>query len=257
MMRLTTVGTGTISLSPSRACAGHLIEAGAIRLLLDCGPGVAHRLAEYGLDWWGITHVAFTHFHLDHVADFAPLVFAWRYARVAPRSDPLTVIGPPGTRDMLTRQSHAHGAFVLEPGFPVQIIEIELNTAIELGDGVRMSACPVPHTAESVAYSIERGGRRVVYTGDTGFDLALARWAHKCDVLLVECSLPARMRVASHLTPEECAELARQAAPRHLVLTHLYPPLDDENVQQAVSAHFAGPVTVATDGWSLDIEEDQ
>ena len=72
-MRLTTLGTGTMSLTAERVCAGHLIEAGAVRLLLDCGNGVVHRLAQHGLPWRDITHVAFTHFHTDHIADFAPL----------------------------------------------------------------------------------------------------------------------------------------------------------------------------------------
>mgnify|MGYP006181307255 CR=1 FL=1 len=54
-MRLTTIGTGTISLTPGRACAGHHVDAGAARVLLDCGSGVVHRMAEREVDWWGIT----------------------------------------------------------------------------------------------------------------------------------------------------------------------------------------------------------
>lgn len=92
-MRLTTLGTGTISLTPGRVCAGHFVEAGAVRLLLDCGSGVPHRLAEHRLPWREITHVAFTHFHTDHIADFATLVFAWKYGDLPGRSAPLLVIG--------------------------------------------------------------------------------------------------------------------------------------------------------------------
>ena len=51
--------------------------------------------------------------------------------------------------------------------------------------GVALRAHPVPHTAESVAYSMERGGRRIVYTGDTGPSDALAAWARGCDLLVV------------------------------------------------------------------------
>ena len=43
--------------------------------------------------------------------------------------------------------------------------------------GVTLEAHKVPHTAESVAYSVERGDARLVYTGDTGFDTAVAEWA--------------------------------------------------------------------------------
>ena len=48
-MRLTTLGTGTVSLTPDRVCAGYHLQAGAVSLLLDCGSGVAHRLAQHEL----------------------------------------------------------------------------------------------------------------------------------------------------------------------------------------------------------------
>src|SRR5437764_14205258 len=96
-MRLTTLGTGTVALSPSRVCSGQLVQAGTVTLLMDCGSGVVHRMAEHALPWREITHVAFTHFHLDHIGDFATLMFAWKYGDRPGRSAPLVVIGPAGT----------------------------------------------------------------------------------------------------------------------------------------------------------------
>ena len=255
-MRLTTVGTGTISLAAGRACAGHLVEAGAVRLLMDCGPGVAHRMAALGIDWWSLTHVAFTHFHLDHVADFATLSFAWRYARLPGREQPLTLVGPPGTRALLERIAAAHGPWLTEPAYPFTVVELAPGEALDLGDGVRLEARKVPHTPESVAYSVEHGRRRVVYTGDTGFDPGLAEWASGCDVLLCECSLPTEMAIPTHLTPEQCGALAAAALPKHLVLTHFYPPVERVDVRAIVGAHYAGPITLASDGSTFEIEED-
>ena len=57
-MRLVTVGTGAAAPSPHRVCAGHLVAAGDVRLLMDCGSGVVHRMAALRLDWRAITHVA-------------------------------------------------------------------------------------------------------------------------------------------------------------------------------------------------------
>ena len=87
-MRLTTIGTGTAAPSAARVNAGHLVEAGDVRLLLDCGSGVAHRMEGLGLDWRGITHVALTHFHADHTSDLATLFVAWRWGQLPPRSAP-------------------------------------------------------------------------------------------------------------------------------------------------------------------------
>jgi ribonuclease BN (tRNA processing enzyme) len=254
-MRLTTLGTGTVALSPERVCAGYLVQAGAVTLLMDCGSGVTHRLAELALPWREITHVAFTHFHLDHVGDFATLVFAWKYGDLPGRSAPLVVIGPEGTTALLGRLADAFGDWLRDPGFPIEIVEIAPGATRDLGDGVTLAATKVPHTVESVAYSIVRGGRRVVYTGDTGYDPMLGEWARGADVLLCECSLPASMAIPEHLTPEQCGALAAAALPQHLVLTHFYPPVERIDVRAAVAAHYAGPITLASDGATFDIEE--
>jgi ribonuclease BN (tRNA processing enzyme) len=255
-MRLTTLGTGTISLNDRRACAGHLAEAGSVRVLLDCGSGVARRMAEFGCDWWGITHVALTHFHADHVADLPTLIFAWRHGRLPARTAPLEVIGPAGTAALVGRFADAFGAWMSNPGFPLTVREIAPDETVELGDGVVLGARKVPHTDESVAYSLSRGGARLVYTGDTGVDEGLGEWAAGCDVLLAECSLPESMAVPIHLTPADCARLAAAAAPGVLALTHLYPPLEAVDVAGEVGAGWPGRTVVAYDGWSHDIEED-
>ena len=255
-MRLTTLGTGTVSLNSRRACAGHLVDAGGVRVLMDCGSGVARRMAELGVDWWNLTHVAITHFHADHIADLPTLIFAWRHGRIPAREAPLEVIGPAGTAALLDRFADAFGQWVTRPGFPLSVREIAPDEVLALGEGVTLGARKVPHTDESVAYSVSRGARRVVYTGDTGVDATLGEWAADADVLLAECSLPDEMAVPIHLTPADCGRLAAAANPRLLALTHLYPPLEQVDVAALVAAEWAGPAVVAYDGWAHDIEED-
>ena len=254
--RLTTLGTGTVALSGERSCAGYLYEADDVRLLLDCGSGITRRLAELGVDWPAITHVALTHFHIDHHGDLPTLVFAWKYGQLPPRSAPLDLLGPVGTRALIERLAAAYGEWLLTPGFPITIREIMPGESVELSASVRLSAQKVPHTEESVAYSIERGGRRVVYTGDTGPDDALADWAHGCDVLVCECSLPASMAIKEHLTPDQCASLAARARPGHVVLTHFYPPVERIDIRAAMAAQYGGPVTLGRDGWHIELEDE-
>lgn len=255
-MRFTTLGTGTISLSPQRSCAGYLLETPGLGLLLDCGSGITRRLAELGEEWQTITHIALTHFHIDHHADLPTLVFAWKYGFLPPRSAPVEIIGPVGTAALLERLATAYGAWLTAPGFPLTIRETTPDDVVELPGGVRLTCHAVPHTPESVAYCMERGGHRVVYTGDTGPSDALATWAHGCDLFVCECSLPTAMAIPEHLTPEQCAELAAAAAPKHLALTHFYPPVERVDIRSIISAKYAGPVTLASDGWFIDIEDE-
>ena len=255
-IHFTALGTGTISLTAERSCAGYLVEAGPTRLLLDCGSGVARRLAERGTEWRAITHVALTHFHIDHHGDLPTLVFAWKYGFLPPRGEPVEIIGPVGTRALLERLAAAYGEWLVAPGFPLSIREITPADVVELPGGMTLRCFPVPHTPESVAYSIERGGRRIVYTGDTGPSDDLAQWARGADLLVCECSLPAAMQIPEHLTPEQCGALAALAAPKHLALTHFYPPVEQVDVRAIVGRDFGGPITLTADGWHYEVEDD-
>ena len=246
-----TLGTGTVALSGERSCAGHFYETDDLRLLLDCGSGITRRLAELKFPWPTITHVALTHFHIDHHGDLPTLIFAWKYGQLPARSAPLQIIGPVGTIALVERLAAAYGDWVRNPGFPIEIREIAPGETLELSAAVRLSAFKVPHTEESVAYSIQRGSYRVVYTGDTGPDDALADWARGCDLLVCECSLPSSMAIKEHLTPEQCAALAARAQPGRVVLTHFYPPVEQVDILATMAAYYSGSVTLAVDGWQI------
>ncbi len=255
-MKLTTIGTGTAAPHPSRVSAAHLVEAGhgsgAVRILLDCGSGAVHRMASLGVDWPSITHVAITHFHADHIADLPVLLMGWRWGQLPPRSEPVTLYGPLGMGALIERMAGVYGAWMLAPGFPCTVREIGPDEIVRLSEHVTLRAQPVPHTAESVAYSVSDGERRLVYTGDTGVSEALGVWAGGCDVLLAECSLPESMALREHLTPRQVGALAAQSAAHRLVLTHFYPPVEAENILGEVAECFTGPTVLATDGWSIE-----
>lgn len=255
-MHLTVIGSGTAAPSPTRVQAGLLVDCGETLLLLDCGSGVVFRMAQLGLPWEGITHVALTHFHADHVTDLPTLMVAWRYGLLPPRSAPGTVMGPAGTRHLLDTLGGLFGSAVLAPdSWPLTVAEMAPDDVAELPGGVTLRARKVPHTEESVAYSIEHAGRRVVYTGDTAFDESLGAWAEGCDVLVAECSLPDAMAVPSHLTPREAGRIAARARPERLVLTHFYPPVERENVgAQVAEGGYTGNLVLAVDGWSTTLE---
>jgi ribonuclease BN (tRNA processing enzyme) len=106
-----------------------------------------------------------------------------------------------------------------------------------------------------VAYSIAGERARIVYTGDTSYSDALADWAAGCDVLLMECSLPAAFAVAQHLTPESAGALAARAEPGRLVLTHFYPPVEHEDIPSLVHGRWPGPLVLARDGTVVEIED--
>jgi ribonuclease BN (tRNA processing enzyme) len=248
-MVLTCIGTGTAAPEWNRVCSGHLLEAGALSMLLDCGGGVVHNMARLRLPWQDLTHLLLTHFHNDHIGDVPLLFFAWKHGIRPGRSAPLTVVGPRGTKKLLDRMADAFGDHLREPGFELEIVELSGGEELRLNDGVRLSCTRTPHTEQSLAYRLEAEGRSFCYTGDTGMSSDVAVFAQGVDALLIECSLPDEQPLPTHLTPGEVAAMARIALPRRLLVTHVYPQLDRTEVPELVRrGGWPARVEVAADG---------
>ncbi len=247
-MELVTVGTGTVAPSASRTAACHWVSRGNLKILLDCGAGALHRLAQFGLPWHQITHVVLSHFHPDHWGELPMLVYALKYTTAPARQEPLVILGPPGVVRLMRKLAEGYGHWLLDPGFQIGILDVRDGEPFPLDADVSLETLPVPHTPESVALGLTAPEGRLVYTGDTGPSTELARWAAGCDLLLAECSLPEGMALDAHLTPERAGDLAREAGVRRLVLTHFYPPVETSDPVRAAGARFAGPIVAARDG---------
>lgn len=250
-LTLTTVGTGTVAPSAARTGPAHWVERGDVRLLMDCGSGAIHRLAQCELAWEHVSHVALTHFHPDHYGELPALLFALRHA--TKRVEPLVIVGPPGTVRLVKALAEGYGAWMLDPGYPIGILDLQAGEPFPLSSDVMLEVHPTPHTPESVALGVTAPEGRLVYTGDTGPSDALATWARDCSLLLAECSLPDGQGIEGHLTPADVAALAAGAAARRLVLTHFYPPVERVDVRKAVATRYAGPVALASDGDRFEI----
>jgi ribonuclease BN (tRNA processing enzyme) len=253
-MRLTVIGSGTAAPEPLHVCSGFLLETHGVRALLDCGPGVVHNLARLGADWESLTHIVLTHFHNDHIGDVPTLFFAWKHGMRPSRSEPLTIIGPKGTRKLIRQMGEIFGGHLEEPPFDVAFIERKGDAEIRLGDAVRLRAVKTRHTDESLGYRFEVDGRSFCYTGDTGMSESVAAFAQGVDALLIECAVPDEEPMETHLSPKQVAAMARIALPKRLLVTHIYPWVGRRDVPELVRAGgWPAKVEVIADGDVLEI----
>lgn len=249
--KLVVVGSGTAAPDGEHVCAGYWLESSAARVLFDCGAGVVHNMARFDLPWQRITHLFLTHFHNDHIGDVPMLLFALKYGMQPGRTMPLSVIGPAGTHGRLAAMAGAFGEHVTDPGFPLHVHELADGEAYD-ADDIRISVRGTPHTQASLACRADGPGLAIGYTGDTGPSAALGAFFRGVDDLIAECSLPDALAMPNHLTPRSLAAIALQAEPRRLVVTHVYPQLDRNDVPALLGSHgWKGDTVLASDGLRL------
>ena len=66
-------------------------------------------------------------------------------------------LGPPGTVRLVKALAVGFGDWLLDPGYPLVIMDVRDGEPFPLDGDVSLETCPVPHTAESVALAL-RGG---------------------------------------------------------------------------------------------------
>jgi len=244
-MKLIPLGTGTIVPSLYRSAPAHALFIGDAIVLMDIGPGALRRMKEASLDVSSIDAIAISHFHPDHTADFVPFVFATKYAVGSYRTKDLTIFGPLGFGEFYNGLIEVYGDWIVPEGYKIHIEEMRGDE--KKFNGFFVQTAPVNHNPESIAFRFTDGVVSLVYSGDTGWSEDLIDLARGADALLLECSFPDEMKVPGHLTPREAARVASAAGVNTLILTHLYPLVDELDIEKIVREFYGGKLIVAHD----------
>jgi ribonuclease BN (tRNA processing enzyme) len=241
---LTVLGSGTAIPVPDRFPAGYLLRTGTQAVLIDLGPGTLRRLPQARLGLEDLDAVFLTHFHTDHCADLAALLFALRSPRYAGRR-PLQLFAAPGLLRLLRAFAEVW-PWTLPRDYELRVTEL-LPGAFALGD-LEIRALPIRHTAQSLGYRFTgAGGKSVAFSGDADECDELVELARSADLFVCDAAFPDQQRVEGHLTPGLAGQHAQRAGARTLLLTHFYPECDGVDVVAQARACFGGEVLAATD----------
>lgn len=216
--------------SPDRRLPAYLLDD---TLLLDAGTICSALSLD---EQRRIDHILLTHSHLDHIRG-VPLLAD--NIITSGNSRTVTIHALPETLDALS--SHILNGTVwpdfsrIPPEHPVIRYEpVHPEVPFSL-DGWVVTPFAVPHAVPAVGYRIEKGGRRLFYTGDTG-TLPPGFWDRVgcVDTLIIEASFPngqeSLAHLTGHLTP---LLLAREldslpALPSKIGVVHLKPLYFDQ-----------------------------
>ncbi|MGD9365218.1 MAG: ribonuclease Z [Desulfobacteraceae bacterium] len=247
--KITILGSGTCVPRLDRSACAALIETGAAKILLDLGPGTIHRMLEYGVTIFDVTHIAFSHFHPDHTSEFVSLVFATKYPDGPYRKKALTVLGGQGLKAFYKGLQGVYGEWIVLPKGQMIIQELDvLEGETRTFADFKLTARPVNHRPESLAYRLEdRNGRVIVYSGDTDECDSLADLARDADIFICESAMPDQAKGPGHLTPSMAGKIATDARAKRLVLTHFYPPCDEVDVVKQAGSAYKGKIYAAED----------
>jgi ribonuclease BN (tRNA processing enzyme) len=223
-----------------------MVRHGGCTLLVDAGLGTLQKLAALGVSLAEPDVVAFTHLHLDHTAELAPMLFSIKNTGIG-RRKPLSLLGAPGFREFYGKLRRTYGNWVEGGDYPLLVEEIT-DRSVSLGSLV-LTAVPVLHTPQSIAFRVEdpETGKVIAFSGDTAVCPGLVTAARDADVAVFECSFPNERRVEGHLTPGEAGEVANAAKVKRLVLTHFYPECEGADILGQCRETYSGEIILAED----------
>jgi ribonuclease BN (tRNA processing enzyme) len=253
-MKVTILGSGTITPDKDRNAAGIGVRTSDLWMLVDMGPGVLRRMTEAEIDVRWLDVVLITHFHPDHVSDLAPFLFGSNYAHHEPRLEQFHLVGPRGLQEFYDGMVNLYGHWIVPSGDRLLIKELDPSgpdTAVF--GGVTVRSAPSAHSFPSLSYRIEVDGVSLTVSGDTDFSENLIDLARGTDLLVCEASFPDGMKVEGHMVPSEAAETARRAGAKKLMLTHFYPPCKGQDIVSQAALVFSGEISEARDLMTIEV----
>ena len=221
-MRFTFIGCGDAFGSGGRLQTCFHVAGEQANFLIDCGASSLIGLKDHRIPLNAIQAIFVTHFHADH---FGGIPFFMLDAQfLSKRSEPLTILGPPGLSTWFERvmETAFPGSSKTVPKFSVSLVEISANEQRTVA-GVNVTSFRADHGdpgGPSLSYRFETEGKIVAYTGDTEWTDELISAAKDADLFVAEAYFFEK-KVKMHLDFQSLAARLPLINAKRVVLTHM------------------------------------
>lgn len=148
MLDVCLLGTGGMMPLPYRWLTSLMLRFKGSSILIDCGEGTQIAIKEQGWSFKPIDVICFTHYHGDHISGLPGLLLTMGNAE---RTEPLTLIGPPGLEKVV------NALRIIAPELPFELIFKEIQEPEEIFEmhGYRIRAFKVNHRVLCYGYNVE------------------------------------------------------------------------------------------------------
>lgn len=267
------LGSGGPELSDQRASTSYLVWVDQkARILVDFGSGAALNYEKSGANPAELDAVLFSHFHVDHTADFPALVKGLPFAGY---DKELRVFGPPKRGVFPGVKEFMHALFNRDTGayayladyadpevssqFKMELEEVSLTAKeikrYDIDESLTVSAVSVLHgPVPSLAWRVESKGCSITFSGDTSnTDQSLDQLAQGTDVLVAHNAARENdtddVARLLHMMPTEIGRIAGVVKAGKLVLSHRMKRTLGHEMESAaaIRKNYAGTILFAND----------
>ena len=287
-IRVIACGTGMPAARRGQAATCFLIETGnGEKFLFDIGTGSMANIASLMIPYQYLDKIFLSHLHTDHMGDLMGL---WAGGWTSGRPGPLRIWGPSGaTPEMGTKYSMEHFLKFVNwdkttreakastiPG-QISVEEFDFkkpNQIVYQENGVTIRSFPAIHIGDGpVSYSLEYGGMKVFFSGDTVPNKWFIEYAKGSDLAIHEAFFPPQQFVELYDQPPQlawrtCCEFHTSAQafgkimstikPRHAVVFHFF---NEEatryGIYEGIRETYDGPFSMATDMMVWNVTKDK
>lgn len=246
-VRVTVVGCSGSYPGPDSPASCYLVQAtDSLRtwsIVLDMGNGALGVLQRY-VDPLKVDAVFISHLHADHCVDMTSYYVLRKYHPTGTQPK-IPVWGPKGTAKRLAK------AYDLprKPGMREEFSFRLYGKPVTMGP-FTIEAWEVDHPVPAYGLRLTAFGKTIAYSGDTGPTPALDEIAADADLFLCEASFRScdTNPPSLHLTGQEAGEVATRARAKRLVVTHVPPWHDAQQIFAEATKAFDGPAELAAQG---------
>lgn len=238
---LQVLGSGGPELDDQRASSSYLVWLdGKAIVMIDAGGGSSYNFEKSGANFNDIKAVVFTHFHVDHSADFSEYV---KYSYFSSRKEDLFVYGPAGNEVMPSATAFINALYKKDGAYPylnnninlksnnsyhINTTDINLDkkrSEFKLDKEITLTAVPVHHgPLAAVSWRVDLAGCAITFSGDMSNKYnSLAGLAINSDILVAHNAVPEnanRFALNLHMPPSVIGKISNQAKVKKLILSH-------------------------------------